>query len=204
MHAFFERLLEPLAARDVVQPPAGVASFYGHFLKPIRGLLVLTLAVAGLASLAELALFAFLGAIVDWMDATGREDFLAAPGWDLAAMALVAVVVRPALVLASRGLINLTLVPALTNEIRWQNYRWVLRQSLSFFQNDFAGRIAQRVMQTGPAIRESLVSLITGVWYILVYGTGAVLLLAHADVWLALPLLIWFAGYLVLLRIFVP
>ena len=62
--------------------------------------------------------------------------------------------------------------------IRWQNHWHVVRQSWAFFQNDFAGRIANRVMQTGPAIRETLVALITGVWYILVYGTSALILLA--------------------------
>ena len=71
------------------------------------------------------------------------------------------------------------------------------RQSWAFFQNDFAGRIANRVLQTGPAIRESLVALITGVWYILVYGTSALILLASADAWLALPISIWFASYVV-------
>jgi ATP-binding cassette subfamily B multidrug efflux pump len=80
----------------------------------------------------------------------------------------------------------------------------VVRQSWAFFQNDFAGRIANKVMQTGPAIRQSLVSMITAVWYILVYGTSAMLLLASADPWLALPILVWFAGYAILLRIFVP
>jgi ATP-binding cassette subfamily B multidrug efflux pump len=80
----------------------------------------------------------------------------------------------------------------------------VARQSWAFFQNDFAGRIANKVMQTGPAVRESLVSLLTAVWYILVYGTSAVLMLGRADPWLALPILLWFAGYLVLLRVFVP
>ncbi|MEA2977935.1 MAG: ATP-binding cassette, subfamily multidrug efflux pump [Alphaproteobacteria bacterium] len=80
----------------------------------------------------------------------------------------------------------------------------MVRQSWAFFQNDFAGRIANRVMQTGPAIRESLVALLTAIWYILVYGTSALLLLASADLWLALPVVLWFVAYLVLLRAFVP
>ena len=88
--------------------------------------------------------------------------------------------------------------------IRWQNHFHVARQSWAFFQNDFAGRIANRVMQTGPAVRESLVALITGVWYILVYGTAALILLASADRWLALPIVLWFAAYVVMLRVFVP
>jgi ATP-binding cassette subfamily B multidrug efflux pump len=80
----------------------------------------------------------------------------------------------------------------------------VARQSWAFFQNDFAGRIANKVMQTGPAVRESLVSLLTAVWYILVYGTSAIVMLGRADLWLTLPILLWFAGYVVLLRTFVP
>ncbi|HEV7370567.1 ABC transporter ATP-binding protein [Arenibaculum sp.] len=204
MHAFFERLLEPLASQDVVQPPAGVAGFYAHFLKPVRGLLVLTLVVAGLASVAELAQFAFLGIIVDWMGTTAREDFLDQHGWTLAGMAAVALVLRPILVLASRGLITLTLVPALTNRIRWQNYRWVLRQSLSFFQNDFAGRIAQKVMQTGPAVRESVVNVIDGVWFLVTFLAGTVALLAALDWRLLLPLAAWTAAYAIVIVRMVP
>ena len=93
-------------------------------------------------------------------------------------------------------LANQAIAANVSNRIRWQNHWHVVRQSWAFFQNDFAGRIANRVMQTGPAIRETVVALITGVWYILVYGTSALLLLASADPWLALPIVLWFVGYL--------
>jgi ATP-binding cassette subfamily B multidrug efflux pump len=99
---------------------------------------------------------------------------------------------------------NQAIAVNVANMIRWQNHWHVARQSWAFFQNDFAGRIANRVMQTGPAVRESLVALITGVWYILVYGTAALVLLASADPWLALPIVLWFAAYIVMLRVFVP
>ena len=72
----------------------------------------------------------------------------------------------------------------------------MVRQSWSFFQNDFAGRISNRVMQTGPAVRESLVSSITAVWYVMVYGITALIMMAAADLWLAVPILVWFAGYI--------
>jgi ATP-binding cassette, subfamily B, multidrug efflux pump len=204
MHAFFERLFEPLVPDDVVQPPSKVAAFYGHFLKPVRGLLIVTLIVSGLASIAELALFAFVGILIDWMGTTPRETFLSVHGWELAGMALVALVLRPVLVLASRGLINLTLVPALTNQIRWQNYRWVLRQSLAFFQNDFAGRIAQKVMQTGPAVRESVVNVIDGVWFLVTFLIGTVALFAALDWRLLLPVLAWCGAYGVVIAWMVP
>ena len=79
-----------------------------------------------------------------------------------------------------------------------------MRQSWSFFQNDFAGRISNRVMQTGPAVRQTLVTSVTAVWYVLVYGITAVVMTAAADAWLALPIVAWFVGYIALLWYFVP
>ena len=119
-------------------------------------------------------------------------------------MALVLLVARPLALTAQNIVANQAIAANVTNLIRWQSHWHVVRQSWAFFQNDFAGRIANKVMQTGPAIRQSLVSMITAVWYILVYGTSAMLLLGSADPWLALPILIWFAGYAALLRLFVP
>ena len=122
----------------------------------------------------------------------------------LLGMAAVLLVLRPLAQMAQNLVSNQAIAANVANMIRWQNHWHVVRQSWAFFQNDFAGRIANRVMQTGPAMRESLVALITGVWYILVYGTSALILLASADPWLALPIVMWFAGYIVMLRIFVP
>jgi ATP-binding cassette subfamily B multidrug efflux pump len=101
-------------------------------------------------------------------------------------------------------LMNQAIAANVSNRIRWQNHWHVVRQSWAFFQNDFAGRIATRVMQTGPAIRESLVALLTAVWFIIIYGASSLILLASADRWLALPITIWFVAYIVMLRFFVP
>src|SRR5262249_45068800 len=111
---------------------------------------------------------------------------------------------RPLAITTQNTLANQAISANVSNMIRWQNHWYVVRQSWAFFQNDFAGRIANRVMQTGPSIRESIVALVTAIWYIMVYGTSAVLLLASADPWLALPILVWFGAYLVMLRILVP
>ena len=105
-----------------------------------------------------MALFVFLGWIVDWATATPPEEFFAttagrSPAWRSSSWSCGRCSRS-----CSRGFNNLALVPSLTAMVRWQNYRYVLRQSLSFFQNDFAGRIAQKVMQTGPALRETVTS----------------------------------------------
>jgi ATP-binding cassette subfamily B multidrug efflux pump len=122
----------------------------------------------------------------------------------LVSMAAILLVARPLAVTAQNLVANQAIAANVANLIRWQNHWHVVRQSWAFFQNDFAGRIANKVMQTGPAMRESLVSLLTAVWYIMVYGTSAIFLLASADPWLCLPVICWFAGYAVLLRFFVP
>ena len=99
----------------------------------------------------------------------------------LLGMAVVLLLLRPLALMAQNLVTNQAIAVNVANMIRWQNHWHVVRQCWTFFQNDFAGRIANRVMQTGPAVRESLVALITGVWYILVYGTAALILLASAD-----------------------
>ncbi len=95
-------------------------------------------------------------------------------------------------------------MPSLTNRIRWQNHRYVIRQSLGFFQNDYAGRIANRIMQTGASLRESAVQIVDALWYVIIYTGSAIVLFARADVWLALPLVVWVAGYVGLLAWFIP
>ena len=199
-----EALLDPLRAGPVVRPPDRVGRFFAHFLKPHSRLIALTLVVTLIAALTEFSLYVFIGILVDWVNETPRELFFARHGWELLAMAFVAVVLRPVSVLASRGLTNLALVPGLTNLVRWHSHRYVLRQSLSFFQNDFAGRIAQKVTQTGPALRESVVNVIDGIWFLIIQLGATVVLFFALDWRLALPLLAWFAAYLAVIVLMVP
>ena len=111
---------------------------------------------------------------------------------------------RPCVLVLEFLLINQALNPGLANRIRWQSHFNVVRQSWTYFQNDFAGRIANRVMQTGPALREIVVNGIDAVWYIVLYGGSAIVLLASTDWRLAVPIVLWFAAYATLLRIMVP
>ncbi len=204
MYAFFERLFDPLAPADIVQPPSRVKAFFEHYLLPIKGLLTLTLLVSGIAAMADLALYAFLGVLVDWMASTERESFLETHGSMLWLMAFVAIVVRPVATLVARGLITLTLAPGLTNRVRWRNHRYVLRQSLAFFQNDFAGRVAQKVMQTGHALREAVINVIDGVWLLVIYLAGTLFLFSGLDWRLMVPIVIWMASYVAVIIFMVP
>jgi ATP-binding cassette subfamily B multidrug efflux pump len=122
----------------------------------------------------------------------------------LIAMALLILLGRPFALMLDSLVRNNAVVPGVTSLIRWQSHWHVVRQSWPFFQNDFAGRIANRVMQTSNALRDCVVSSIRAVWYILVYGLSATVLMSMADWRLAIPTALWFAGYVFFLRHFVP
>ena len=204
MFAYFERLFDPFAPDGIERPPAATAAFFRHFLRPIRGLLVAILAVSGIAAVAEMSLYAFLGLLVEWMTVTDRPVFLETYGAALIVMGVIGIVVRPAAVLISRGLISLALVPGLTSQVRWRNHRYVLRQSLAYFQNDFAGRIAQKVMQTGHALREAVLNVIDGVWLLVIYLIGTAALFTALDWRLILPVAAWTAAYGAVIALMVP
>jgi ATP-binding cassette subfamily B multidrug efflux pump len=202
--SWFENLFDPFQDRPVEQPPERLLDFYRYFIAPVKWLVVAVLLVSLANTVTEMALFVFLGWIVDWADTTPRGEFFSTHGWALAGMAFVVLVIRPLIALLSRGFNNLALVPSLTALVRWQNYRYVLRQSLSFFQNDFAGRIAQKVMQTGPSLRETVGSIIDGIWTLTVYIAGTAYLFFGLDPWLFVPIAVWLVAYIYTIWRLVP
>ena len=204
LFSYLEQRLKPTLAPERPEPPAGLVAFFWHFARQAKGLF-LALFAAGLAvALLDSMVPVFMGRVVTLVT-HGRPESLLAEHWPmLAGMAVVILLLRPLAMVTQNLIANQAIAANVANRIRWQAHWHVVRQSWNFFQNDFAGRIANRVLQTGPAIRETLVSLLNAVWYIMVYGTSAVLLMASADPWLALPVVAWFAGYLATLRYFVP
>jgi len=204
MFAFFERYLTPTETPDNPEPPAGLIGFLWHFARQAKGLFVALFVVEFFVALTDSAIPWFMGRIVTYVTTIPPERFLAETWPWLAGMALVVVVARPAVGLARYLITNQAIAAPFTGLIRWQAHWHVVRQSWAFFQNDFAGRISNRVMQTGPAVRQTLVSSVTAVWYVLVYGATALVMTAAADAWLTIPILLWFAGYVALLMYFVP
>ena len=201
---YLESRLDPFAAFPDTQPPATVAAFYWRYIRQARGMFSVLIVTGLITALVEVALFDFLGQLVDWVRETPPSAYFATHGWALLGMALVAMFARPILFGFHDLLVHQTLNPNLTTLIRWQNHRYVLHQSLSFFQGDFAGRIANRVMQTGNALRDSAVHAVDALWYVIVYAGSALYLFAAADWRLATPLAVWIGGYILTLRHFVP
>jgi len=204
MFAFFERFLKPTATPDRPEPPAALIPFLWHFARQAKALFAALFVVELLVALSDSAVPWFMGRVVTMVTKLPPERFLS-EGWPwLAGMAVVVLLVRPAVTLTRYLITNQAIAAPFTGLIRWQAHWHVVRQSWAFFQNDFAGRISNRVMQTGPSVRSTLTATITTVWYICVYGASAIALTASADRWLAVPILLWFSGYAALLVFFVP
>jgi ATP-binding cassette subfamily B multidrug efflux pump len=203
MSAFFLQRIRPTDAPRG-EPPPGLLAFYWHFIRQTRWLyaamFVTGLVVAGVDTLVPV----FIGRLVTLMQAPDRAAAFSAAAPMLLGMAALVLFGRPLALLADTMVRNIAVVPGVTSLIRWQSHWHVVRQGWTFFQNDFAGRIANRVMQTSNAVRESVVSSIRAIWYIVIYGVTALVLMASADWRLAVPTVLWFASYVFFLRHFVP
>jgi ATP-binding cassette subfamily B multidrug efflux pump len=204
MFRFFETLVAPTATAPDAAPPPGLWPFYWHFMRQTKGLFVALFATGLGVALCDAMIPLFIGRIVTLVSTHPPDALWPVAGWELAGMALVILLIRPFAIFMQNLVSNQAIVVNVTNLIRWQSHWHVVRQSWAFFQNDFAGRIANRVLQTGSALRESVVVTINAVWYIAVYGTSAMLLLASVDLRLAAPLALWVAIYVSILRYFVP
>ncbi len=204
MLRFFEKVLNPTGIPANPVPPERLVPFYWHFARQAKGLFIALFVIELFVALLDTAVPWFMGKVVSLVSKVPAERFLAETWPWLIGMALIIMVARPGITFARYLVTNQALAGPFSNLIRWQSHWHVVRQSWAFFQNDFAGRISNRVMQTGPALRESLVASITAVWYIIVYGITAVVMLASADWWLTVPVFGWFVGYIALLVYFVP
>ena len=200
----FERLIDPF--RDVPErmPPSDVIRFYVYYLRQVWPVFLALLFVGLIVALIEVALFSYLGRIVDLAQGTAPADFFTLHGRELIWMAVVALILRPVFNGLHDMLVHQSINPSMTNLIRWQNHRYVLKQSLGFFQNDFAGRIAQRIMQTGNSLRDSAVQVVDAIWHVVIYTVSALVLFAEADWRLMIPLLLWVVGYVGALGYFIP
>src|SRR5699024_10448673 len=189
---------------DDAVPPTAVGRFYVQYLRQVRWVFVAMSLVGFCVALIAVALFAFIGRIIDLVKAMPMDTFFAAYGWQLIGMAAVVIIARPLFSWLQNLLINQAVIPHLTNRIRWQHHRYVIRQSLQFFRDDYAGRVSNRIMQTGMALRESTLQATRAIWYVLVYIGSSIALFTHADWRLVIPLALWLATYVALLVYCVP
>lgn len=200
----FEQLIDIFRDAPTASPPDRVWPFYTYYLKQVWPSFAALLVVGLFASLIEVALFSYLSRIIDLAQGTPNPNFFSDHALELTWMLVVALVLRPIFFALHDLLVHQTLSPGMTSMIRWQNHSYVLKQSLNFFQNDFAGRIAQRIMQTGNSLRDSAVQAVDALWHVVIYAISSLVLFAEADWRLMIPLLTWIVAYIGALYYFVP
>lgn len=200
----FERFINIFHDAPTDSPPSTVWSFYLYYLRQVWPSFAALLVVGLASALIEVSLFSYLSRIIDMVNHSTPAT-LFRDNWPILLwMGAVALILRPIFIALHDMLVHQSISPSMTSMIRWQNHNYVLRQSLNFFQNDFAGRIAQRIMLTGSSLRDSAVQLVDAIWHVLIYAVTSLVLFAGADWRLMIPLIIWMVAYSASLRFFVP
>ena len=204
MLRWFENRLDPYPAAPATQPPRSLYAFCRHYTRGTEPWLALMALLTTAIAITEVSLYAFTGSIVDRLSSHTPATFLQEEGWNFALMAVVVLLVMPALNLLSAMVIHQTLLGNFPMRIRWQVHRYLLRQSMGYFQDEFAGRISTKLMQTSLAVRETVIKLLDVGNYVIVYFGGALIVAASADWRLMLPFAGWIVAYSILLRYAIP
>ncbi|WP_230529804.1 ABC transporter ATP-binding protein [Microvirga roseola] len=204
MFRYFETRIDFMKRPPEESPPDTLWGFYWHFIRQAKGLFFALFAIGFVLAVVEALVPYLIGQLVNALSQTSPEGVLREAGPLLLLMAGMILIVRPVGTLLFRLLVNHSLAVSFTNMVHWQNYWHAVRQPLNFFQEDFAGRIANRVLQTGRPLRETILSVARAVWQILIFGAASIGLLATQDIRLAMPMAGWFVLYAALLVYFLP
>jgi ATP-binding cassette, subfamily B, multidrug efflux pump len=195
---------EPFPQEVPDKPPDTLMAFIVHYARPFWPLLLAASSLATVVAILEVWLFSFVGNLVDWLSQADRGTLWSDYRWQLIGMSLLVLVFLPLLKLFYEAVHHQGLLGNFAMRIRWQAHRYLLRQSMEFYQNDFAGRVATKVMQTALGVRDTVMRATAVLLYVSVYFTAAIFLFAASDLRLTAPMLLWMAGYIFTLRYFVP
>jgi len=201
MFRFFENLVDPYSPyEDDVDPPAGLMQYLVYHTKPFRTLFMITGIATILAAVFEIFLLAAIGWVVDLMAAETPASLWENYTWHFIGLLAFVLILKPTLYLIDFMLISNTLIPNVATLLRWRGHKHVMRQSIGWFEADFAGRVANRVMQTPRSAGEVVFHVFDALAYALAYVVGALFLLMNANTLLLFPLLVWVIAYIFLLR----
>lgn len=204
LFTWFERFRTPFPNEIPGKPPSTLTGFVVHYARPFWPLIVASSILSTIIALIEVYLFSFVGDLVDWLTVSNRETF-----WDLHKSELIVIsaailVVLPLLKVLYEATVHQGMLGNFAMRTRWQAHRYLLRQSVEFFQNDFAGRVAAKMMQTSLGVRDTVIQFTEVLLYVVIYFTGALVLFAQSDLRLTIPMVVWLLGYIAVLRHFVP
>jgi len=202
--SYFEQRIPPFPPETPTRPPSRLMSFLWFYVQDYWPWLFLMALFSGIISLLEVSLFGFLGNLVDWLGDREPGTLVDDESARLAWMALVILVLLPLAGFIQSLLLHQTVIGNFVMTIRWKAHRWMLGQSYSFYQDEFAGRVSTRVMQTSLAIRDAVLKVLDVLVYVSVYFIGAMVLVASFSVWMMLPFVVWLLLYACMLAYFLP
>jgi len=204
MYSFFENLLKPFPPELPEKPPATLFAFCVHYTRGVWPWIFLMALLVTIVAAIEVLLFSFLGNVIDWLAEADKATFLEQEGDTLVFIGVVILLVLPLVTLMLSLISHQTIIGNYPMRIRWQAHRYLLRQSFGFYQDEFAGRVATKVMQTALGVREAIMKMADVLVYVCVYFGGGVLLVANFDVWMAAPFIGWLILYIWLLSYLLP
>ena len=200
---WFDNHYSPIAlAAD--PPPRGTWNFVVYFVRQFRTAVAIRLVTVAVSSVTDAMLPVFVGVVVGLLSTTNPGEMFTRNWPVLAAMLTTIAVVRPAVFILDKLMNNHAIEPAFISRIRWQSHFHVVRQSWTFFQNDFAGRVGNKVLQSGESIEVAVSGILDAVWYAAVFVAIAVIVLAGLDWMLLIPVVAWLALYVALFATIMP
>ncbi len=201
MFRFFEGLVDPYGPYEQNDaPPRRLWPFLKEYIQPFRAVFAVTAVLSVLAAFLDVALIWYVGRLVDLLGATSTGQFWTLYGTEVVAVALAVLILRPVLLVGNVALLHNTILPNFGTMIRWRSHAHVIRQPVGWFESDFAGRIANRIMQTPPAAGDAVFQTFDAMAFASVTVVGAGIMLAQADPRLLVPLVVWFVLYAALVR----
>ncbi|NAZ93999.1 ABC transporter ATP-binding protein [Vibrio toranzoniae] len=204
MFNWFENLTKPFPSHETEKPPRSLFGFCRFYTRGFEVPLVLMAILSALIAISEVALLRYLGELVDILANQDRETFWQDQGDSIKNMLILVVVVMPTLGFFHSMIMHQSLLGNYPMSIRWLIHRYLLKQAVGFFQRDFAGRVATKVMQSALAVRETVMKLLDVLVYISVYFISMIWMMGESDLILMLPILIWLVLYIFIQLYFIP
>ncbi len=201
--SWFENRIDPYPEHVPPTPDAGLFRFIWSCIDGVRGWILVLAVCSAVIGILEAVLFQFVGEVVDWLGKYSPETLLAEKGAALTAMGLLLAFFIVWRFFASNVRLQ-TLQGVFPMRLRWNFHRQMLNQSLGFYQDEFAGRVSAKVMQTALAVRETVMTIADMVVYVLVYFLTSGVILATLDRWLLAPFIGWTVLFFLLMKLLIP
>ena len=201
--SWFENRIDPYPEHVPPTPDAGLFRFIWSCIDGVRGWILVLAVCSAVIGILEAVLFQFVGEVVDWLGKYSPQSLLAEKGWALTGMGLLLAFFIVWRFFASNVRLQ-TLQGVFPMRLRWNFHRQMLNQSLGFYQDEFAGRVSAKVMQTALAVRETVMTIADMVVYVLVYFLTSGVILATLDRWLLAPFIGWTVLFFLLMKLLIP